>query len=209
LVVVCLEVRLEEYNNLEHDKKKIAELVFLSDNEFNCLIFDNKEKGLAIIENLLERGNNYFSAPYLKCVIYDNQLAGVVVGFLGKQKQFIDKQSGKSFSKVFGFWSFLKKLPILVKMGKIVVNEMEKEAFYIHTFVIDPLYQNRGIGTQTLKSLAEKSKIMYVDANINNNRAIRFYKKFGFKERSKNEAVIKGKVRTTLTLKYQENSLKV
>jgi ribosomal protein S18 acetylase RimI-like enzyme len=198
-----VEVRLEEYNNLEHDKKKIAELVFLSDNEFNNLIFDNKEKGLAFIERLLELGNNYFSAPYLKCIIYDNQLAGVIVGFLGKQKQTIDKLSGKSFAKIFGLWRFFKKLPTLMKMSKIVVREMEEEAFYIHTFVVDPFYQNRGIGKQTLKLLSDKYKIMYVDANINNDRAVGFYKKFGFIEQFKKEVVIKGKKRGTITLKFR------
>ncbi|WP_210618374.1 GNAT family N-acetyltransferase [Mammaliicoccus lentus] len=55
-------------------------------------------------------------------------------------------------------------------------NEQNLEMLFI-----DPKYFKKGYGTEILQHLIEEGKVQYVDVNIDNHNAVKFYNKNGFK----------------------------
>lgn len=56
---------------------------------------------------------------------------------------------------------------------------------------IDPKHFNKGYGTIILQSLIQEDKIQYVDVNKDNQHALKFYIKNGFKAYSESQKTIK------------------
>ncbi|EEG78915.1 GNAT family N-acetyltransferase [Dethiobacter alkaliphilus] len=181
-----MKIRLEKFNPEKHDKQMVATLIYDADIEFNTLVYGKREKAVQCITRLLSMENNYFAHPYVECVMDEEEIAGVVVSFHGQDKKAIDQVSGKAFCQVFGLWSFLKKIPTFIKMGKIVSNNIDEDGYYIHSLCVRDSYRSRGIGTQIINELAKKHTKLYLDVNIHNTQAIKFYQKTGFNIESEN-----------------------
>lgn len=180
-------IRLEKFDPAKYDEYAVATLIYLADIEFNSLVYgSDQEKAVRYIVELMKMQNNYFTYPNVECATYDNKLVGVIVGFKVKQKAILDKASGKDFIKTFGLWSFLKKMPAFLRMDKISSKQMAEDGFMVNSFCVDPACRGRGMGTQILKLVTEQHGRVYLDVNINNTKALKFYQTVGFQIRSKN-----------------------
>ena len=188
------EIILEHFNQKKHDKAKVADLIFRTDPELNPLVFG--EKGRKVIEQLLTMDDNYFSYPNTRCAIYNDKLAGVVVGFPLTEKERIDKSSGKAFMKTMGTTTVLKKIPFMLKLNKIVGGEMDEDGYYINQLIVDPAFQGKGLGTEIIKKLALEYGKLYLHVSTDNNGAVRFYKNNGFKENFTGSMKYRGRIYT-------------
>ncbi|MCL0065303.1 GNAT family N-acetyltransferase [Dehalococcoidia bacterium] len=186
-------IRLENYNSEKHDKHVIANLIYESDEEMNSLAYGGQERGIKVITELMSMDNNYFSPPNIKCAIYEDEIVGVIVGFQVNKKSKLDTDSGKAFCKAMGFLAFLKKMPLFLRMAKITSGKMDENGYYIHTISVGPTHQGCGFGTGMIEMLAEQQNKLYLHVNINKQRAQNFYKKVGFRPRSKDTIILKGK----------------
>jgi len=66
---------------------------------------------------------------------------------------------------------------------------------------IDPKHFNKGYGTIILQSLIQEDKIQYVDVNKDNQHALKFYIKNGFKAYIESQKDNQGRDYTILHLK--------
>lgn len=192
---------MEKYDPRQHDPKKVAEIIYAAEPELNYYVFGKKEEAVPSIRKLLEMGNNYFASPYLECAIYQEKVVGIVVSSTVKEKAKLDRSSGMAFLKAFGFWTFLKRFPTMIKMDKIVNSNLEDDGFFIHFISVDLPYQSQGIGTKMIESILKNHEKLYVDVNLNNIQGQKFYEKMGFKIQSKNVIKIKNKESGTYSLK--------
>jgi len=151
-----MSIKLEKYNLEKHNKHFIANLIYISDEEMNSLVFGERKSGIKVITKLMSMDNNYFSSSYLKCAIYEDEIVGAIVAFQVNKKSKLDTDSGKAFLKAMGFLAFLKKMPLFFKMAKITSGEMDENGYYIHTISVSPSYQGRGFGTRMIEMVAEK-----------------------------------------------------
>ncbi|MFW6304965.1 MAG: GNAT family N-acetyltransferase [Candidatus Saliniplasma sp.] len=186
-----MKIKLQKYNPKKHDKHVIADLIFRSDEEMNSLVYGKEP--IDVIVKLLEIGDNYFDPSNTYLAIKEGKIVGVIVGFPVKQKSEMDKISGKAFAKAMGFLDVLKKMPLFLKMNKIVAGEMDEDGYYIHTISVSPEYQRQGIGSQMIEKFAKKYGKLYLHVNTKNPQAIKFYNKNGFQEKFRGKVKYKGK----------------
>jgi uncharacterized protein YdeI (YjbR/CyaY-like superfamily)/N-acetylglutamate synthase-like GNAT family acetyltransferase len=109
-------------------------------------------------------------------------------GFLGIAEEDL-KEECFSENKYQKYLTKIKEEIYLVAkyQSKLIGVIAMDNAGMLKTFWVKPDYQNRGVGTQLLESILEIGFKKYSEIKIStgdhdNNRAMKFYKKFGFKE---------------------------
>ncbi len=199
-----MSIVLEKFDFEKHDATKVATLIYSADEETKSMVFGEKEKGIKYIEKLMRMNNNYFNPQYIYCAINESEIVGVIGGYGVDQKPVIDKASGKDFIKVFGIWSFLKRFPTLMKMDKMISKDMDEDGYYIHVVCIDERHRGKGFGTEMLKAIEREHEKLYLHVSINNDKAQKFYEKYGFKVQSEDSIVYKGKKVGTCLVKKEK-----
>ncbi|MCD6301968.1 MAG: GNAT family N-acetyltransferase [Anaerolineae bacterium] len=177
-------VHIEPYDPAKHDKHAVAELIYGSDPSLNALVYGAGLEGVAVIERLVGIPDSYFCPAHTRCALLDGEIVGVIVGFPVSRKQQVDNASGRAFMQAMGAWRFLKRLPMFVRMAKLIVGEMDPAGYYIHTISISPAHQRCGIGTRLIEAAAEGQSALYLHVNMENQQAIGFYEKIGFQPKS-------------------------
>lgn len=185
-------IKLERYDPQKHDKKVLAELIFKSDEEMNALVYGNN--ATEVIKILLDMPESYFLPEYTRCAMLDNELVGVIVRFPVSQRKEADKNAGQGFIKAMGFFGFIRKMALYMKMQKMLGGVLDDDGMYIHTLCVDGRFRGKGIGTEMLQAIAEENSKMYLYVNTKNEGAIRFYKKNGFYEKFHGKLKYKGQV---------------
>ena len=136
------------------------------------------------------------------------------------------KVKEKDYNTILKIWErfvvethdFLKKedrmqlkneLPIYLKYVEAYLWFNEKEAIdfsginekNLEMLFIDPKHFNKGYGTTILQSLIQEDKIQYVDVNKDNQYALKFYNKNGFKQYNESQKDNQGRDYPVLHLK--------
>lgn len=199
-----MSIILEKFNLEKHNPTKVATLIYSADEETKLMVFGEKEKGIQYIEKLMRMENNYFNPQYIYCAIKEGNVVGVIGGYGVDKKSDIDKDSGKDFIKVFGIWPFLKRLPTIMKMNKMMSKDMDEDGYYIHVLCVDEKHRREGFGTEMLKAIEKEHKKLYLHVSINNTKARAFYEKYGFKVQSEDSIIYKGKKVGTCLIKKRK-----
>ncbi|EEG78657.1 GNAT family N-acetyltransferase [Dethiobacter alkaliphilus] len=200
-----MALTLERYNPRRHDEHAVATLIFLADTEIMSFMFGEKGKAVGLVKKLMQLPNNHFSANHITCACLAGEVAGVIVGFDGKRKQQINKKGPLDYIKAFSLVKLLQTVPRLPAMSKIITKDVPAGNYYINSFSVDENYRGEGLGSQILQVILAKHPTVCLDVNINNHRAMKLYKNFGFKVAGENITTYGGKqigtylVRTTTT----------
>ena len=189
-----MNISMEKFNPGKHDSHLVATLIYAADREFNEIVYGNEAAGVAVIKKMMEMDHNYFTYPHVDCAVHNGEVTGVLVGFTGREKQQLDQGSAKAFARVFGFWSFLfKKIPVYMKMAKFTWNKIDEDKYLVNSLCVVPAHRSQGIGAHMLESVYEKYDKVYLDVNMHNEKALKFYQRNGFEIKSYNSIIYKGK----------------
>ena len=189
-----LNVRMEKYDPEKLDAHhQVATLIYSADEEFSAIIYGKQDEGVEVIKKMMQMAPNYFTYPHVDCAVINGDLVGVLVGFPVKDKKALDQASGKCFARVFGFWAFLKKMPTMMRISHISWKEMDDQGFVVNSLCVSPSHRGKGLGSLMLEKVFETYDKVYLDVNINNDRALKFYEELGFQVKSKNTTKYKGK----------------
>ncbi len=139
-----MEIKLESYDASTHDRNKVAKLIFESDPVFNSIVYG--KNALSVIEKMLHLGDNYFDPEYTRCAILDGKVAAVLVSFPLSEKTEIDQKSGRAFAQSMGLFKFLARMPLFIRMGKMMPSIESDSGSYIHTLSVDSEIRRMGIG---------------------------------------------------------------
>jgi ribosomal protein S18 acetylase RimI-like enzyme len=172
-----MAVNLERYDSERHDRQTVAGLIFESDPVFNTLVYGKDAVG--VIYRMLELGDNYFAPEYTRCAVHDGRVVGVIVGFPIAEKTEIDRKSGKDFARSMGFFQFLARMPLFIRMDKMMPAVEDKAGYYVHTISVDSDYRGRGFGSEMIEQVAAEHGAIYLHVNRDNESAIRFYERNG------------------------------
>jgi len=177
-----MTVKLESYDPEKHDQDLLAELIFKSDEQMNTLTYGTN--AVEVIKALLTIPESYFVPDLMKVALADNDLVGVVVYFPVSRLKEIDNTAGKGFMKAMGILSFFKKMPLYMKMDRMLGGELDEDGLYIHTICVDSRKRGQGIGSEIIDLIAEENEKMYLYVNMKNDGAIRFYERNGFEKKN-------------------------
>jgi len=185
-----MAIDLEHYDSEKHDERSVARLIFESDPIFNALVYGKDAVG--VIEGMLRLGDNYFDSRYTRCAIHDGLVVGVIVGFPISEKTEIDQKSGRNFARAMGFFRFLARMPLYLRMDKMMPAVEDASGYYVHTISVDPDSRGRGFGSDMIEQTAAAHGALYLHVNRDNEGAIRFYERNGFTRRAEGSMVHKG-----------------
>jgi ribosomal protein S18 acetylase RimI-like enzyme len=185
-----MAVYFENYDSSTHDQHIVAGLIFESDPVFNTLVY--RKNPVAVIEGMLRLGNSYFDTRHTQCAIQDDRVVGVIVGFPVSEKNEIDQKSGKNFARTMGFFRFLSRMPLFVRMDKMMPAVEDDHGYYIHTISVAPDFRRRGFGSEMIEMVAAEQGSLYLHVNRDNEAAVRFYERNGFKRLAEGTMIHKG-----------------
>ncbi|MFW6312723.1 MAG: GNAT family N-acetyltransferase [Spirochaetota bacterium] len=186
-----MAIDFENYDNENHDEHTVARLIFESDPVFNTLVYG--KDAVAVIERMLRLGSNYFDSRYTRCAIHEGSVVGVVVGFPISGKAEIDQESGKGFARAMGFFQFLARMPLFVRMDTMMPAVDDEDGYYVHTISVGADFRGRGFGSQMIERVASEHGALYLHVNRDNEGAIRFYERNGFQRLAEGSMVHKGR----------------
>jgi ribosomal protein S18 acetylase RimI-like enzyme len=146
-----MAVQLESYDSGTHDEHSVAQLIFQSDPVFNTLVYG--KDAVAVVEKMLRLGGNFFDSRYTRCAIHEESLVGVIVGFPNSEKAEIDRKSGKDFARAMGFFRLLARMPLFVRMDKMMPAPEDENGYYIYTISVDPQRCGRGLGSEMIEQV--------------------------------------------------------
>lgn len=186
-----MPLELENYNSERHDVHTVARLIFESDPVFNTLTYGKNP--VAVIEAMLRLGDNYFDTRYTRCAIYEGRVVGVIVGFPVSEKAEIDQKSGKGFARAMGLFRFLARMPLFVRMDRMMPAVDDESGYYVHTITVDAEYRGRGFGSEVIDRVASEYGALYLHVNRDKEAAIRFYERNGFRRLAEGSMTHKGR----------------
>jgi ribosomal protein S18 acetylase RimI-like enzyme len=185
---------LQMYDASIHDVNLIAGLIYDADPEFNRLIFGEREQALPRIIVMTTLPGTFYSSTYLRVIYYEGNLVGIVSGYPVREKNRIEKSVGKAFAHVFGMMGFVRKMPLLLQMRKLMSGRMDLEGYYIVYLSVSASSRGKGIGSSLIEELAQQWTKLYLHVSIHNSKAIRFYERNGFIKIREAKLSIDGKV---------------
>ena len=140
-----------------HDPHAVARLIFESDPVFNTLTYGKDP--VTVIKAMLRLGESYFDPSYTRCAIHEGCIVGVIVGFPVSEKAHIDQKSGKDFARAMGFFRFVSRMPLFIRMDRMMPTVDDQDGYYVHTITVDAEYRGRGIGSEMIERVAEGSMV--------------------------------------------------
>ncbi|MFW5686413.1 MAG: GNAT family N-acetyltransferase [Spirochaetota bacterium] len=183
-------MNLENFDERKHDRNTVARLIFESDPVFNTLVYG--QGAVAVIERMLRLGDNYFDSRNTRCAVHEGRVVGVIVGFSVSDKAEIDQKSGKDFARAMGFFRFLSRMPLFVRMDRMMPAIEDENGYYVHTISVDSDFRGRGFGSEMIEQVAAENGSLYLHVNRDNEAAIRFYERNGFERLGEGSMMHKG-----------------
>jgi len=180
----------------EKDYLLAAELIYDTSTSLSEFIFGKREKSIPYIKKLVEIGNNSLGCENVYGYYLNNELVGLYIGYTGEKKKYYEGMPDfYAFLKAFNILEILilvGKLPIL---NRLLTSKIEKDEYYISNLVVDSRFRGRGIGSILLDHAIENAKkkeciSVILDVDMNNKKAVSFYRRMGFKIVDKNEIKI-------------------
>lgn len=91
-----------------------------------------------------------------------------------------------------GFFRFLSRMPLFIRMDRMMPAVEDENGYYIHTIGVDADLRGRGLGSEMIKRVAFEQDSLYLYVNRDNGAAIRFYERNGFKRLADGSMMHKG-----------------
>ena len=186
-----MAVELTHYDSDTHNEHTVARLIYESDPVFNALTYG--KDAIGVIERMLRLGDNYFDARHTRCAIHDGGVVGVIVGFPVSEKAEIDQTSGKDFARAMGFFRFLARMPLFMRMDRMMPAVEDESGYYVHTISVDSDSRGRGFGSEMIEQVAANHGALYLHVNRDKEAAIRFYEHNGFERLGEGSMTHKGR----------------
>jgi len=137
-----------------------------------------------LLQYLYVHDNNLFSFSHCLFAQDGDDILGLVVGYDWQTKQSEQLSTGYLMIKYLGL-QFFKALPALLKLDA-QVSRISREDYYIAFLVVYQQVQTRGVGTALMKRAEEDAvscgaKFICLDVETENENAVRFYQKRGYR----------------------------
>uniref|UniRef100_A0A7C6ED94 N-acetyltransferase n=1 Tax=candidate division WOR-3 bacterium TaxID=2052148 RepID=A0A7C6ED94_UNCW3 len=163
------------------DGKDIGELMLLSAPYFSILFGNNIKK---VLQDLFRHPKNLFSLEHIYFAEVGGENAGMILGYDWQVKKRENLKTGFLLFKKIGF-GILDKLFLLLRFNS-TVGRLSYGEYYISNIATYPKFQRRGVGKRLLLEAEKEAKIVgaeriVLDVEKENNSAINFYQKFGYK----------------------------
>jgi ribosomal protein S18 acetylase RimI-like enzyme len=161
--------------------KEFSDLLLISAPSLFLYLFGSRRK--EVVERLFIHPKNFFSFEHAVFAEIKGEIAGMALGYSFEQKVREELHTGLLLAKYLR-GDFLKKLPYLLKAQKTLGKIREGE-YYLSNIAVYPEFRGLGLGTKMLEEMENRAKMLncksiILDVEVENEKAIKLYKKLGY-----------------------------
>lgn len=186
-------MKFEPLNIEKHDLRKVSELIYETElRTFRSLIGKDESEAIKNIESLICMGNNSFGNENIHVVSdNDNEILGILVSF--SMDDITLWEELKVYSKILNFFDLLKYLFKETLVDGMLTDSFATGDYYLCNVAVDHSYRGQGIGKYIMENALELAdgtscERVVLKVTLKNEKALKLYKRFGFKVTSKNIA---------------------
>jgi len=181
------------YDPDRHDADMVASLIFEADPEMTSLVMGGREKAVERFKTLMSIGSSPWSAENITVAMIGDELAGVLVGSLGREKEVADRKAAE-WGRALGLPWLLRSVRIGMRMAKAVSRDIGDDEYYPLALTVREEFRGQGVGSQMLRWIMDRHGKVVIDVNIRKRDAVRFYERNGFRVEAENTMRHKGRV---------------
>jgi len=179
-------MEFKKLDTSKHDLNKVSMLIYETELELVQSLFGkNQKKAQENIKKLIYTGENSFGHDKIYVVTGENEdVLGIMVSYLGDEIK-VSKDI-KAFLKAMNIIEFLKLALIGSMLSKLLLADIKRDDYYLSNISVDKTHRSKGIGSFMLEKSSElarnkRASRLILDVNIDNERALRLYERFGFR----------------------------
>lgn len=178
-------MQFQKMDRHRHDSGKVAAIIYEADVDTFNFFFGNKSKASEKIAKLVNAGDNDLGYQQTYVVTTgEKEILGVMVYSTGGKEDKI-RQLKVLFKNLNVVDSF--KFIMIEILDNIFLSDLEGDDFYFAIIAVDEDSRGKGIGSfiieEGIKLAREKGcKRVVLDVDMENEGALRFYKRLGFKK---------------------------
>lgn len=168
----------------KHDLNKVAELMYETDSETYNFYFKNQQSTVQRIKRLIIAGDSSWSHENIYIVTESNsRVLGVLVAYKGEEAH--KRSDFKAYFKNLNFFDAVKF--VFLDIGDTLLGaDLDEDDYYLSDLAVDGKCRGKGIGTFILERSLELArergcKRVVLDVYLDNESALRLYKRVGFK----------------------------
>ena len=190
-------MKFEKLDLKRHDLNKVSKLIYETElGVFRSLLGKDEDEATQNIKRLVKAGSNSLGHENIHVAI-NGDVIGILVSFSGKETSLL--KDFKAYYKILNFTQFLKYIFKGIAINELLTTSVRNNDYYLSNIAADPAFRGQGIGSYILENaikLAEDAKCrrLILDVTMDNEGALRLYKRSGFKVYDKNiaEWIFKG-----------------
>ena len=175
---------------LTTDLDTVAKLIYDTDEYLFPFIFGPRWYGLPALKRLIALENNSFSHRYIQCIAKDNAVQAILIGY---DHRTIDEKAEQADYKIA--LSALDRLLLVPKFWILqpILGKDEVTGMYVQNLCVAAAYRGKGLGAQLIRHFCEMHPVdVWLDVELTNYAALRFYERLGFRVVSRKDVFIRG-----------------
>jgi ribosomal protein S18 acetylase RimI-like enzyme len=168
------------------DARGAAHLIYAPMGRMADYLFGSGDaaSALEVLTKLFSQRENRFTHQFSDVLELDGQVVGLLLGYPASLVDEFSVPMAKQLREIIGVGGMLRLIRRSLPLMR--VKEYEADEFYIFTIAVLPGLQSHGLGTRLLERAMERCRAAglwkcSLGVTTDNDRAIRFYKRFGYR----------------------------
>jgi ribosomal protein S18 acetylase RimI-like enzyme len=156
-------------------------------------------KARSILAKMFGQTANDYSFEYTRFITVDDQIAGMISGYINKQKKTNQQRTHWLFLR-YGTWRIVRLWAVAFMSRQVFdfMDQIEEDAYYIQMVGLYSQFRGRGLSKVLLTDAENTARQMgcaslALDVDIHNNIAIAAYQSYGFHIAASSPLVKSGK----------------
>lgn len=175
---------------LATDLDVVANLIYDTDEYLFPFIFGPRSHGLPVLKRLIALENNSFSHRHIECIADGNELQAILIAY---DHRTIDATAEDAdYQSALPFFDRLLLVPKFWILQPILDKE-DVTGVYIQNLCVAAAHRGKGLGSQLIRHYIEMQPVdVWLDVELSNAAALRFYARLGFQVVSRKDVFIRG-----------------
>ncbi len=172
------------------DLDAVANLIYDTDEYLFPFIFGPRWYGLPVLKRLIALENNSFSHRFVQCLVDGNEVQAIIIGY---DHRTIDAAAeDEDYQSALNFFDRLLLVPKFWILQPILDKD-DVTGVYVQNLCVAAAYRGKGLGSQLIRHFIEMHNgDVWLDVELSNGAALRFYERLGFRVVSRKDVFLKG-----------------
>lgn len=175
---------------LATDLDTVANLIYDTDEYLFPFIFGPRWYGLPALKRLIALENNSFSHRFIQCLVEGDEVQAILIGY---DHRTIDAAAeDEDYQRALNFFDRLLLVPKFWILQPILDKD-DVTGVYVQNLCVAAAHRGKGLGSELIRQFCQMHPVdVWLDVELSNTAALRFYERLGFRVVSKKDVFMKG-----------------